>query len=592
MSVRGLVPARRSHAIFGWLLFLVVMATAFQPGVASAAMHRSNAAASTACLTRFRVVRGQGTACPTLGGLWKIRFRGDRYLFSHGPDVETRTAAAAAATAATSAPPRSPVCTNANPSGPYGFVAIIAWPSDGSQVETNASLRSRIAAYNGAFYNAAVESGSPNGADFSFACDSTGEIRVDDVRLPTPAGSATYSTISSDLAAKGYNRTNEKYVVWYDGHISPNYCGQANLYRDESASAGNRADTGPSYGIAYQCDVLLHELSHTLGAVGYNAPHGSGTTGHCWDEYDIMCSPDGDRYPGYYVYNCTDRWYYDCGHDDYFDAEIGVGQGGGVGSYLDTHWNIGGCYDRFVVNRACSVTQQPAPPPPAPPPPPPPATTSAYASTILAAHPVAYWRLGERSGAVAADASGNGHSATYVNGVALGGAGAIRGDPDSSASFDGVNDYVQAPNLSLGGGLLGLNSAFSLELWVYGRNYGSTGATGWDTLLGYDYSHRILWDPGYGHLLTQFDGNFVSTTAVWAQSWQYVVYTFDGSTERFYINGQAAGSHATPKPVWNQPFRLASYDNANLMLNGSLDEVAVYNRALSASEVQQHYAAH
>ena len=151
-------------------------------------------------------------------------------------------------------------------------------------------------------------------------------------------------------------------------------------------------------------------------------------------------------------------------------------------------------------------------------------------------------------------------------------------------TFDGDDDYVAAPNL-------GLTGPFSLEFWVYGRGYGSRGATEWDTLLGYDYSHRILWSPSDGRLLAQFDGNFFSTAPVWGQSWHQVVYTFDGSFERFYIDGADAGSHATTKPVWNAPFRLGDFMNGtDYMLNGALDEVSAYARALSPGEVEAHYS--
>ena len=211
---------------------------------------------------------------------------------------------------------------------------------------------------------------------------------------------------------------------------------------------------------------------------------------------------------------------------------------------------------------------------------PPPAT---YASIVLGSAPRAFWRLGESAGPAAADASGNGRTATYVNGVALGGAGAIPGN--TAASFDGADDYVAAPNLALTG-------PFSLELWLYGRGYGTRGATSWDALLGYDYSHRLLWSPGDGRLLAQFDGNFFSTAPVWGQSWHHIVYTFDGGAERFYIDGAAAGAHATTKPVWNSPFRLGDFrSGTDYMLNGSLDKVAVYARALAPSEVLSHFKA-
>src|SRR3982750_4322133 len=154
-----------------------------------------------------------------------------------------------------------------------------------------------------------------------------------------------------------------------------------------------------------------------------------------------------------------------------------------------------------------------------------------------------------------------------VGALGWGGGGALSGDANSAVSFDGVNDLVSV-------GSPGLSGAFSLELWAFLAGPGSAGATSYATLLGYDGSHRVLWQtwPGSGKLLVQFDGNFFSSVSVSANAWHHVVYVFDGSAERFYVDGVAAGSHATTLPVWNQPFQLGSYDGADYMLKGRLDE--------------------
>jgi hypothetical protein len=207
-----------------------------------------------------------------------------------------------------------------------------------------------------------------------------------------------------------------------------------------------------------------------------------------------------------------------------------------------------------------------------------------YASTVLADGPRSYWRLGESSGLVVRDELGV-NAGTYQGGVTLGAAGALTGDANTAAGFDGVNDLVSLGNP-------GLTGPFSLELWAFLAGPGSTGATSYATLLGYDYTHRILWQtwPGSGQLLAQFDGNFFSSS-VSANTWHHVVYVFDGATERFYVDGSAAGSHPTTLPVWNAPFLLGSFESADYMLNGRLDEVAVYAKALSAAQVSGHFAA-
>ena len=66
---------------------------------------------------------------------------------------------------------------------------------------------------------------------------------------------------------------------------------------------------------------------------------------------------------------------------------------------------------------------------------------SAYAQAVLADDPVAYWRFDETSGVNARDFSGHGHDATYIGGVHLGAGGAIAGDSDTAATFDGATGY-------------------------------------------------------------------------------------------------------------------------------------------------------
>src|SRR5436189_1384488 len=65
-----------------------------------------------------------------------------------------------------------------------------------------------------------------------------------------------------------------------------------------------------------------------------------------------------------------------------------------------------------------------------------------YSATILADSPAGYWRLGEKSGTVAADLSGNNLPGTYTGGAALGRPGALTDDLNSAAGFNGTSTYV------------------------------------------------------------------------------------------------------------------------------------------------------
>lgn len=302
-----------------------------------------------ACRSALRSIPGQGPSCRVAGGLWKVDLGGGRWVLTPGPDAPPPDQQPGARVrAAGSLSPRPPVCGTENV-----FRAILAYPSGVVPDETVESFRDRLHVANAFLHQAAVESGSPRGADFRFLCDAEGRIRVAVRELPTPSTADSFYSIVTDLQALGFARPKRKYVVWYDAAMS-SYLGQATFRPDETAGPGNRNNRGGSYAIAYDGDALLHEMGHTLGAVQYNAPHSTGSGAHCWEQFDVLCYHDGgDRDRPDYVYTCSDLFRFDCSHDDYFDAVIGDGQGGGRNSYIATHWNIGACYDRWVRNHAC-----------------------------------------------------------------------------------------------------------------------------------------------------------------------------------------------------------------------------------------------
>ena len=211
-----------------------------------------------------------------------------------------------------------------------------------------------------------------------------------------------------------------------------------------------------------------------------------------------------------------------------------------------------------------------------------------YLAVVLDSRPTAYWRLGDRGGKIAADTTGHGYSGTYVGGVELGTLGALVGDVDAAASFDGVNDMVAVPAVSLG---VRPSQSFTLELWIKPEGRGARGDTTYGTLLAYDDTHRLLWSTADGRLVTNFHGDFVSKRSASEGKWHHVVYTFDGSRERYYVDALPAGSRAAKRRTWNARFTIGGFDASNYFFRGSIDEVAVYRRALGRAEIQSHYNA-
>ena len=258
---------------------------------------------------------------------------------------------------------------------------------------------------------------------------------------------------------------------------------------------------------------------------------------------------------------------------------------------------------------------------------------SNYSQTVLDANPVTYWRLNETSttaGAVsdAASAAGppqagaqNG-TFTAFNPTNLGQPGPRPSDmiggqamlgfesdnvaPDFQGNGDGGNDVA----LFADTGPLNFSSTrrFSLEAWVKadpgaGHDGGGaviakgTGGGGEQfaiDVVGNQYRY-FLWNGGNPNTPTVIQSSVSPNGA-----WQHLVATFDqsGSVMRLYVNGQQAGSTTPPATLVNTPHEVsigarknANSSNYDLNFDGLIDEVAIYDRALSAAEVLAHYQA-
>ncbi|HET8909356.1 MAG TPA: LamG-like jellyroll fold domain-containing protein [Ktedonobacterales bacterium] len=223
-----------------------------------------------------------------------------------------------------------------------------------------------------------------------------------------------------------------------------------------------------------------------------------------------------------------------------------------------------------------------------------------YAATILADSPVSYWRLGEQSGSTALDSGGGGNNGTIYGGTTLGAAGAIAGDSNTAMTYDGATGFVGVPDRAN----LDITGDMTLEMWarpgvlngssqtvLQKSNSSSTAGPGWQYRISVGTTNQ--WKAAIYVGSTTYQ--VTDTTDVLRTSrWDYLVLVRSGSTLTFSVNNQNVGSisitGATNTSTGMLAFgRAGSF--ANFYLNGGIDEVAVYNKALSASQIQSHYAA-
>lgn len=160
--------------------------------------------------------------------------------------------------------------------------------------------------------------------------------------LPDGALTGVIANTLTAIRALGHDQASRKYLIFADvpfGGLGGGACGQAEYYRD-TRPAGNDNDGVASTmaRIDTECWVrtnisaAAHELTHMLGAVQDESPHGS-LNGHCNDSAELMCYDDGSTGPMLGTCLPGQADFLDCGHDDYFSTSPVAG------GYLASHWN-------------------------------------------------------------------------------------------------------------------------------------------------------------------------------------------------------------------------------------------------------------
>jgi hypothetical protein len=210
-----------------------------------------------------------------------------------------------------------------------------------------------------------------------------------------------------------------------------------------------------------------------------------------------------------------------------------------------------------------------------------------YSELILSHSPSNYWKLGESSGLTAADSAGSAPG-TISGGVTLAQAGALA-DGTTAMTFNGTTGKIVAGSGSL-------PAASTLEVWL---NHAAAVQSPVVTITQAGVEQPTLYIDAAGKLWVYDAPNtgLSSVSLLATGGWHHVVVVWDTGTLRLYLDGvvdSTIGS-ATRTVIGVGPIAIG-HDPAfgagtSAFFNGSLDEVAIYPRALTPTEISDHYAA-
>jgi hypothetical protein len=223
---------------------------------------------------------------------------------------------------------------------------------------------------------------------------------------------------------------------------------------------------------------------------------------------------------------------------------------------------------------------------------------SKYWLSKLEDHTMAWWKFDEASGSIASDIAANQHDGQLVN-FPADNSQWITGRVNGALNFDGVNDYVSVPHSSD----FDIANCITISAWIKLNDLANyyfvatkqPSGTAASSFSG-NFEFRIAPTTGNLEFLHQTStgatySQYSSTSGITAGTWTHItVSLIKGNHVRFYINGTLAGYPAqsgTFGIINTEPIRIGTRKDLYTYLNGAIDDVRIYNRALNDEEIKK-----
>jgi hypothetical protein len=210
-----------------------------------------------------------------------------------------------------------------------------------------------------------------------------------------------------------------------------------------------------------------------------------------------------------------------------------------------------------------------------------------YRDAVLAAHPLAYWRFGDSDNMVRDEIGGA--PGSFTGGCTPGAAGALANDADTAMTLDGTCRILLGSGFEFDG-----NAPYAIEAWIhsadntiYQQVFGRETRDTQDPIDGYEL---VIAPVGLQIERVISGANNKTPVVTFATDrYVYVVAQYTGTTQQVWVDGaNVAQSIDTRMTLANGAPALAGASTMGNFLTGALDELAVYDHALDASEIALH----
>ncbi|HEY7377318.1 MAG TPA: LamG-like jellyroll fold domain-containing protein, partial [Steroidobacteraceae bacterium] len=402
-----------------------------------------------------------------------------------------------------------------------------------------------------------------------------GEAPAPDTEAPTvtitsPTGGTTYSTSTSPLTLAGTAADNlgVTQVTWSNDRGSN---GTASGTTSWSASgivlqSGANVLTVSARDAAGNVGIDTLTVTYTPPAPDTTPPTSPATLGATPTAAQITLSwsaaSDNVAVTGYAIERCQ-------GGGCSSFAQIGTTTG--ATTYSNTGLNAGTSYSyRVRATDAAGNFSGYSP--------------TASATTPALAGPVAVYAFNEGTGTTLTDLSGNANTGAIAGGATWTSSGKNGG----ALQFDGVDDRVTIASSAS----LNATTAVTLEAWVYP----TANQSGWRNIVQHEVDAYFLYAgssqgtlrPAGGATVGGTIDGVIASSSLPLNTWTHLALTFNGSIYRFYVNGTQIGtkSRTGTMPSNSNSTSIGGDSAYGDYFQGRIDDVRIYNRALSDAEIQ------